>query len=91
MCEYNKENVLFLARYLTVTTGTDYNTNAQEATNGITTVAELKIKGDTVKNMGYKSYQIKNALNELLQAVISQKCENTPLALTEYLKSGVKK
>ncbi len=90
MCEYNKETVLFLARYLTVITGEDHNLNAQNASQGITSVSELNIKGDEVKNMGYKSYQIKNALNELLQAVIFQKCENTPQALKEYLRNGVK-
>ncbi len=91
MCRYSKETVLFLARYLTVTTGEDYNLNAQEASMGITCVGELAIKGDQVKNMGYKSYKIKTALNELLQAVISGECENTPESLREFLKNGAKK
>ncbi len=86
MCEYSKEQILFLCRYLTVTTGVDYNKNAKIASKGITSINELDITGETLKNLGYKSYKIKHALNLLLNAVIENKVENNENALKEYLK-----
>ncbi len=86
MCGYSKEQILFLCKYLTVTTGKDYNKNAQKASMGITSVKELKITGEQVKSLGYKSYKIKEALNKALIAVMEEKVENNEKALKELLK-----
>lgn len=86
MCEYSKEQILFLCRYLTITTGEDYNKNASLAATGITSVNELDITGQTLKNLGFKSYKIKQALNVLLNAVIENRVKNEEKALKEYLK-----
>ena len=86
MCEYSKEQILFLCKYLTITTGEDYNKNAQKAAMGITSIKELDITGEQVKMLGYKSYKIKEALNKALIAVMEEKVENKEKALKEFLK-----
>ncbi len=86
MCEYSKEQILFLCRYLTITTGEDYNKNASLAATGITSVNELDITGQTLKNLGFKSYKIKQALNFLLDAVIENKVKNKEKDLIKYIE-----
>ncbi len=85
MCEYSKEDILFLSKYLSLA-GEDYTENARIASQGITSVKELKINGEQIKNAGFKSYRIKEALKALLEAVILKKCENDGEMLKEYLK-----
>lgn len=86
MCQHSKEQILFLCAYLTVTTGKDYNKNAILASKGITSVKELNITGQTLKNLGFKSYKIKDALNFLLNAVIENKVKNEEKELIEHIK-----
>lgn len=87
MCLYSKEQILFLCAYLTVTTKEDYNKNALLASQGITSVNELDITGQTLKSLGFKSYKIKQALNLLLNAVIENKVKNEEKDLIEYVKN----
>jgi len=86
MCEHSKEQILFLCSYLTVITKEDYNKNAILASKGITSVNELDIQGQTLKNLGFKSYKIKEALNVLLNAVIENKVKNQETDLIKYIK-----
>ena len=86
MCVYSKEQILFLCAYLTIITDEDYNKNAKKASKGITSVNELDITGETLKNLGFKSYKIKQALNILLDAVIENKVKNQEKDLIEYAK-----
>lgn len=85
MCQHDKEKVLFLCEYLSLAV-VDYTENAQKASMGITSIKELAINGTDLKEAGYKSYKIKEALNFALESVISQKVENEKNELLKYLK-----
>lgn len=86
MCINNKELVLFLCDYLSVTTDKNFSENAKKASKGITSIKELDIDGNVLKEAGYKSYKIKEAMNLLLEAVIEEKVKNEKNELIEYLK-----
>ena len=90
MCDHGVENVLFAAKYLTVTKGTNHFAQALLASEGIVDVKGLNINGEDVKALGYKSYLIKQALRDALDAVITNRCENTHDALCAYLRSRLK-
>lgn len=82
----NKELVLFLCDYLSVINNEDFSENAKKASNGITSIKELNIDGNILKEAGYKSYKIKEALNHALISVIEKKVKNEKEALLDFLK-----
>ncbi len=86
MCTNNKELVLFLCDYLSVINNEDFSENAKKASNGITSIKELNIDGNILKEAGYKSYKIKEALNYALISVIEKKVKNEKEALLDFLK-----
>lgn len=85
MCQHDKEKVLFLCEYLSLTS-VDYMANAQKASTGITSIKELAVNGTDLKEAGYKSYKIKEALNLALESVVSKKVKNEKEVLLKYLK-----
>ena len=82
----NKELVLFLCDYLSVINNEDFSENAKKASMGITNVKELNIDGNDLKEAGYKSYKIKEALNHALVSVIEKKVKNEKDELLKFLK-----
>lgn len=86
MCLNNKENVLFLCDYLTVIRDEDFSLNAQKAAKGVTSIKELNLNGTDLKDAGYKSYKIKEALNYALESVIEKKVRNDKKELLDFLK-----
>lgn len=86
MCQEGKENVLFLCQYLAAVTGVDFIENVNNAMDGITSIKELDINGNDLKEKGFKSYKIKEALNYALMSVIEEKVVNEKSELLKYLK-----
>ena len=86
MCKTDKEKVLFLCEYLTATTDIDFTKNAVKASQGITSIKELAVNGADLKEAGYKSYKIKEALNYALESAIENKVKNEKGEILKYLK-----
>ena len=86
MSQADKEKVLFFSEYLTATSGIDFMKNAKIASEGVTTIKELAINGTDLKDAGYKSYRIKEALAYALDNVISQKVKNKKEELLKFIQ-----
>lgn len=86
MCAYGRENVLTLCKLRETETGENYMFFAEKAAGGCTSVKELDIGGEELKQAGIYKYKIKETLQKLLTAIVEGKCKNENGALKAYLE-----
>lgn len=86
MCAYGRENVLLLCTLRETELNENYTFFAEKASMGCTSVQELDIGGDELKQAGIYRYKIKETLQKLLTATVEGKCKNENGALKAYLE-----
>jgi len=92
MVEYGVEAVMLLCRYKVITKKVDagFLETAQAASDEFVALNELKLTGQDIFALGFRSYKIKLAQNMLHEAVINEKCKNEYDSLKEYLLNNTK-
>lgn len=90
MCRLGRESTHLLLEFFICSGRFDASVRqtAALAANGCCSLAQLQIRGEDVMAAGYKKREIKTALENLLAAVVQEKCENNRESLLAFLKKN---